>query len=378
MSARHGSLSAFLIHKMNNLITLTILALITIAQAQEIPPELTQLRTPYQQAVTTIRANAEARVKPVTASYLAALGRLEKQLARDPALSAPVAAERERVAAGGTPSKEEVAKMSVQLAPLRAKFDADMLKTKAPFVQQETQYTRQYLSSLGTLERRFTSQNLIVKAAAVTEEIQKVNGLSGNSAKEERVKAESTVSARTAKSVGTLDPSLAGKIAAAASGKAYTRSPNSKQVGGTEGGSDIPEGGALLVGFEYFQPWSNSDTGTVRSLRPYFLTKEGVVPGKDRGTMERVTNKIMAKPGYAIAGLYAGDEKEIQAVFMKINPATGGFFTDPANTYKSQAYGKEGKGKPKLLGGDGRLVIGVYGKTGSDCDDLGLILMNKL
>ena len=314
MSARHGSLSAFLIHKMNNLITLTILALITIAQAQEIPPELTQLRTPYQQAVTTIRANAEARVKPVTASYLAALGRLEKQLARDPALSAPVAAERERVAAGGTPSKEEVAKMSVQLAPLRAKFDADMLKTKAPFVQQETQYTRQYLSSLGTLERRFTSQNLIVKAAAVTEEIQKVNGLSGNSAKEERVKAESTVSAGTAKSVGTLDPSLAGKIATAASGKAYTRSPNSKQVGGTEGGSDVPEGGALLVGFEYFQPWSNSDTGTVRSLRPYFLTKEGVVPGKDRGTMERVTNKIMAKPGYAIAGLYAGDEKEIQAV----------------------------------------------------------------
>ena len=362
---------------MKHLTALALVLIAIIAQAQDIPPELTQLKTPYQQAVTTIRANGDARAKPFVASYLAALDRLLQQSANDPVLSVPLAAERDRVAAGKAPTAEERAKMGVQLQQLRAKFDADMLKTRAPFVQQETQYTRQYLSSLSTLERRFASQNLIVKAAAVTEEIQKVNGLAGNSAKEERVKAESTVSAGTAKAVGTLDPVLADKIAAAAKAKAYTRSPNSKQVGGTEGGADVPEEGALLVGFEYFQPWSKSDSGMIRSLRPYFLTKEGIVPGKDRGTMERVTNKIMAKPGYAIAGLFVGDEKEIQAVFMKLNPATRQFLTDPANAYKSQSYGKEGKGKPKLIGGDGRLVIGVYGKTGSDCDDLGLVMMNK-
>jgi hypothetical protein len=356
---------------------LILVGFLTTTHAQEIPPELTQLKAPYVQAISTIRANAEARAKPFVASYLAALSRMEKQFASDPVLSVMLVQDMERVGAGKVPTAADVAKFSPALQQLRAKFDADMKATKAPFVQQETQYTRQYLTSLSTLERRFASQNLIVKAAAVTEEIQKVNGLATNSAKEERMKAESTVKAGTAKAIGTLDSALAAKIAAAKDAKAYTRTANSKQVGGTEGWATVPDDGGLLVGFEFFQPSGKGDSASIRSMRPYFLTNEGVVPATDRGTMERVTNKIMAKPGYAIAGLYVGEEKEIQAVFMKINLATGGYFTDAANTYKSQSYGKEGKGKPKLLGGDGRLVIGVYGKTGSDCDDLGLILMNK-
>lgn len=361
---------------MNRLITITILALLSIARAQEIPPELTQLRTPYQQAVTTIRANTEARVKPITASYLAALERLGKQLAGDPA----VAAERERVAAGTVPSKEEVAKMVGPLGQLRAKFDADMKAAKAPFAQQEAQYTRQYLSSLNTLERRFTSQNAIPKAAAVTEEIQKLNPASGQApaaSKGEKGNAESTITAGTTKAIGSLDPALAGKIAAAVEAKAYTKSLYSNNANSEQGPLDAPKVGGLLVGFEYYQPYSAKDDGWIRSLRPYFLTKEGVVAGMDRGIMDKVNNKIMARPGYAIAGLLVTEETEIQAIFMKLDPATGQFLTGSGNTYKSQEYGTKGKAKPKLLGGDGRLVIGVYGRVGANTDGIGLVLMNK-
>ena len=44
-------------------LTIALIALLTVTRAQEIPPELVHLNVPYVQAVTTIRANADARAK---------------------------------------------------------------------------------------------------------------------------------------------------------------------------------------------------------------------------------------------------------------------------------------------------------------------------
>ena len=356
--------------------TVTFLAFITIACAQEMPAELVQLKVPYVQAVTTIRANADARAKPFVTSYLAVLDRLLQQSANDPVLSVPVAAERDRVAAGKAPTAEERAKMGVQLQQLRAKFDADILKTKAPFVQQEAQYSRQYLSSLGALERRFTAQNAIPKAAAVQAENQRVSADLGlvPAGEKPKVVADSTITAGKVKALGTLDVPMADKVAAAAKAKSYTRTANSKQGAATEGGIDVPEDGGLLIGFEFYQTGKDN---WIQSLRPYFITRQGIVPGKDRGKMKEVTEKVMARPGYAVSGMLISAEKEIQLIFSKINEATGQLATDPASTYKSQVYGKKTREKAMLVGGDGRPVIGVYGRTGSDADDLGLVMMNK-
>ncbi len=355
---------------------IALFALLTIAHAQEIPAELVQLKVPYVQAVTTIRANADARAKPFVASYLAALDRLLQQSANDPVLSVPVAAERDRVAVGKAPTAEERAKMGVQLQQLRAKFDADILKTKALFVQQEAQYSRQYLSSLGALERRFTAQNAVAKAAAVQAENQRVSADLGlvPAGEKPKVVADSTVTAGTVKALGALEAAFADKLAAAAKAKAYIRTANSKQGAATEGAIDVPEDGGLLVGFEFFQQGKDK---WIRSMRPYFLTRQGIVAGKDRGKVEDVTEKIMARPGYAVSGMLITAEKEIQLIFSKINTATGQLATDPASTYKSQVYGRKTRDKAMLVGGDGRLVIGVYGRNGSDCDDLGLVMMNK-
>lgn len=361
-------------------LSLLFVSLFAAASAQDVPPELTQLKAPYVQATTTIRANAEARAKPLTTSYLSALVQMEKQFASDPVISVMLVQEMARVGAGKAPTAADTARFTPQLLQLRTKYDADLKVAKAPFVQQEAQFTRQYLASLGTLERRFTSQNAITKSAAVTAEIQAMNASLGAQAgvpKEDKSKADSTITAGTAKAIGSLDSALADKIAAAVQSKAYSKSLYSNNAISEQGPLDAPKDGALLVGFEIFQPSGNHDEASIRSMRPYFLTKEGIVPGKDRGTMERVTNKIMGRPGYAIAGLLVTEDTEIQAIFMKVNPATGQLLTDSPNTYKSQVYGKKSKAKPKLLGGDGRLVVGVYGRTGADADGIGLIMMNK-
>jgi len=115
----------------------------------------------------------------------------------------------------------------------------------------------------------------------------------------------------------------------------------------------------------------------LRSLRPYFLTSKGIVAGRDRGKLEKVTDKVVARPGYAVGGLITSEGKRgMQVIFMKIDPVSGRLATDSGSIYKSVWIGDKGREKPKQIGGDGRLVIGVYGKTGADCDDIGLVQIN--
>lgn len=351
--------------------------LLVSAAVAQIPiiPEIAAVRDPYVRNLTLIRAARDQRATPITTAYLAALGRLEKQLPSDPAITA----ERERIAAKREPLDHERKAMPPALAELRARYDNDLVRSNTPFQQQEHQQTRQYISMIETVQRRLTAQNQVAKAAAARAE-----GLAaaatlpqgaiaapdGNS----KPIAESTIRGSTVKAVGTLDPALADKLAAAGTAKAYTRTESSSQNPAMPGWADVPETGGLLVGFEFFEVGKEK---RIRSLRPYYMTRTGIVAGKDRGKMEKVTDKIIARPGYAVAGfLGVAGKNGMQILFMKIDPASGRFATDSASTYKSQWFGEKSRDKPLQIGGDGRLVIGVYGKTGADCDDLGLVLMN--
>lgn len=172
-----------------------------------------------------------------------------------------------------------------------------------------------------------------------------------------------------------LDAPLADKIAAAVTAHTYTLTISSEEPGG---GQDIPNGGALLVGFEILNDHSKN-MADVRSIRPYFLTRGAIAAGKDRGELPKVTDKIMARAGYAVAGLltYQNDFRiqGIQVIFGKIDTRTGRLDVSPASSYKSKWTGTRDHGAPKQLGGDGRLVIGVYGKMGADADSIGLIQM---
>ena len=142
---------------------------------------------------------------------------------------------------------------------------------------------------------------------------------------------------------------------------------------GQKGWVETPPEGAVLVGFEFMQP--GGKMSGIRSLRPYYMTSQAVIAGEDRGEMEKVTDKILARPGFAVAGLLcSGGKSALQVIFMKINPDTGAFDPGPNNVYKSQWFGPK-KEKPVQIGGVAHLVIGIYGETGSDCDSIGLVEM---
>lgn len=357
---------------------------ISLMQAQTPPaaavpasiPEIEALRAPYLRSLAAFRASREARCEPLQRSYLGALDRLEKEFAARAELepAKAVKTERERFTAKIEPSADERVRMPSALSALRVRYESDFQSAAAPLLVQEQQLTRQYGVLLDGLQRRLLSQNQIQKAALVGAERATLAGMLPAAIKSEP--ASKPIAASTIRNDGKLDPSAADKIAAAAVSKAYARTDDSGQANEKLGWMDVPEGGALLAGFEFFEV-NARDGQWIRSLRPYFLTREGVVAGKDRGKMEKVTSKVLARPGYAVSGLVSIEAKKgLQVIFSKIDPVKGGFDPAPSSSYKSTWFGTKTRGPQKQIGGGGRFIIGVFGKTGSDCDTLGLVEMN--
>ena len=192
--------------------------------------------------------------------------------------------------------------------------------------------------------------------------------------------AQAVLSPSAVAGAGQLDAGFAKKIAEAIGANRLSRTDLSSPKG--SGGNETMSEGGVLVGFEFFETRSNNFPD-IRSLRPYYLTPSGIKAGEDRGRCEKITNKVLARPGYAVAGInvYHIDPKGriqgIQVIFMKMVPGAARLDHDPASTYRSLWYGAiPRKEKPKELGGDGRPVVGVYGFRGADCDNIGLVQMS--
>ncbi|MBI4586436.1 MAG: protein kinase [Planctomycetes bacterium] len=134
---------------------------------------------------------------------------------------------------------------------------------------------------------------------------------------------------------------------------------------------DVPPEGALLTGFKAtFRVWNGRRL--VRSLQPIFYgslgRKEGLVAGLPMGQVVR----FEAKPGYAIGGILGGGEETLSAMkiqFLRIQ----GDRLDPQDAYESPWLGDPGVQKVKKLGGEGRLVGGIYGYRGHNISVLGLV-----
>ena len=133
-----------------------------------------------------------------------------------------------------------------------------------------------------------------------------------------------------------------------------------------------------MVGLE---AWEGDWAGhrIIRGLRPVFQTAAGRVRGQMQGTATGQAKVAEAREGYAVPALEVrgGDRLDgFQILFWKIRPSMGRL--DAEGTYKSEWIGGGGGGKARhALGSDGRLVLGIYGASGSDIDKLGLIYVPR-
>lgn len=172
-----------------------------------------------------------------------------------------------------------------------------------------------------------------------------------------------------------LSEPLAARIAKAIADGTCTPTESSREPGGA---TETPKEGAVLMGFEFLLD-QTAGKADVRSLRPVYLATKGTIKGEDRGVLAKVSGRVVARPGYAVAGLVTwqpdfGRIGGIQVIFGKLDQNTGKLDLTPQNSYESKWLGTKPRNEPtKKLGGDGRLPVGVFGRRGSDADTIGLI-----
>ena len=178
---------------------------------------------------------------------------------------------------------------------------------------------------------------------------------------------------RAATKAGVLDDAVAQRITTAITANTFQRLGPAGPKG--EGDSDFPREGALLVGFEYDTAMWNGDP-IVKSLRPIFLTSSGIISGTVRGNRSNPYKVIKAKEGYAVTGLIVNPGHVslggFQVVFGRIQKRPLG--SKEPDSYKATWIGGELRKDAVVLGGDGRLAIGVFGVRGVNVGSIGLIV----
>jgi serine/threonine protein kinase len=127
---------------------------------------------------------------------------------------------------------------------------------------------------------------------------------------------------------------------------------------------ELPTDGGILIGFDVGTGKFVAND-TIGYLQPIYQTAGGEKRGKEIGKRPERIVTLKAKPGYAVGGMRigAGGVMDGMAVtFMKLK----GKFLDVSDAYESQWMGGPGGGEGRRLGGDGSVMIGVFGKTLGD------------
>lgn len=175
---------------------------------------------------------------------------------------------------------------------------------------------------------------------------------------------------------GVLDEAIAQRIKVVIDAQSFERIEPVAGRGITQ--TDLPKQGAILVGFEYISGTWKGDK-IVNSLKPLFLTTEGVVPGEARGVLNQGFKTIKAREGFAVSGLIVNPGKEeekrlggFQIIFAKIQSRKVPL--EKPETYKSEWIGGEIRKDAVTLGGDGRVGIGVLIVAGAAVHAIGLIV----
>src|SRR5690349_3199178 len=120
--------------------------------------------------------------------------------------------------------------------------------------------------------------------------------------------------------------------------------------------------GEHVIGFRFAMGKSKNDT-IVKSLEPVYPSDGLVV----------TQSMLVARPGYAVGGVRLAGDRQINAVrvvFMRI----AGDGLDPNDSYQSDWQGDWARWSSYLLGGDGYLVVGTYGRQSTSLGALGLIV----
>jgi hypothetical protein len=126
---------------------------------------------------------------------------------------------------------------------------------------------------------------------------------------------------------------------------------------------EVPKGGCLLIGLEVGVGQRAAGQQVISSLRAIYQSGQGRILGAMQGKQPQRTVTLEARHGYAVAGLTVKGGARLHGLsvtFMAVNGQT----LERSRSYES-AWAGGAEGKKHSLAGDGRLVVGIFGKIDS-------------
>jgi hypothetical protein len=335
--------------------------------------EISAAADAYKKAYAEIKATRSQRSAKPHKEYVTGLEQLRKEVTATGDLDAvqAVKKEQDRIAKGEDITDAQRAAMTGKLLAMRAAYERE----REPFYQaakmENDRAISKFVSDLQAVELRLTKANRLDRVKLVKDLREKIiqTGEVPDRPDEPNVASAPTGNEK-------LAAALAGKIKAAIAAKTIKQTAGSRK--GTEGWPETPPDGALLVGFELLEMGWEGATA-IKTLRPIFMSSEGVFTGKLRGNSgsgKLIT--VKARPGYAVAGFNTYSNTRlagIELIFKKYDSVSGKFLAGPQTGYTSKWYGSKLKGPPTVSGGGSNLIIGVWGTTGADVDTIGGIEM---
>ena len=123
--------------------------------------------------------------------------------------------------------------------------------------------------------------------------------------------------------------------------------------------AEVPQAGGVLVGFNYTL---NGEGGMaqIMSLQPIYATAKGTTNGDRWGADVGLSKTVIAKKGYAVAGLRTAgsgtDVRWFDVIFARLGPDG----LDMSDKYTTPWTGTKWL-NPVVIGDNGQLVVGIYG-----------------
>lgn len=136
---------------------------------------------------------------------------------------------------------------------------------------------------------------------------------------------------------------------------------------------EVAPRGGLLVGLRIFQgsSWGSS----VRAVQPIYQVGDKYVLGKRHGGRGGSARQLIARPGYAVGGVWVQHGIVVDSLKIAYY-RVGGRRLIMKDAYASDQVGGDG-GRSLALDGRGQPVVGIFGSYDDDLNSFGIQALRK-
>ena len=134
---------------------------------------------------------------------------------------------------------------------------------------------------------------------------------------------------------------------------------------------------AILVGLALWEG-RYGDAAVIGGMQPIYEADGKRFRGRRYGRTRGPGRVFEAKPGEAVFGITVRCNRVVDGMEIAFAPRGADGQLDGISGWRTPWIGRTGSGPELRLGGDGRVTVGLFGRSGTNFDGIGLLRMRKV